>query len=147
MLVLLTVAVAAVASMLSIAQTDIGMLYTRTRDEMRFVSNPARPGLETAVLVGDPSKAGVYTVRTKLPAKLKIDPHHHSETWRITAVLSGTLYYAEGDTFDESKLKALGPGSLLNEPRGVAHFAMTKDEEVMLHTVAEGPAVTIPVRK
>jgi quercetin dioxygenase-like cupin family protein len=82
-----------------------------------------------------------------LPAKLKIDPHHHSETWRITAVLSGTLYYAEGDTFDESKLKALGPGSLLVEPKGVAHFAMTKDEEVMLHTVAEGPAVTIPVRK
>ena len=53
----------------------------------------------------------------RAPANLKIEPHYHSEAWRITAVLSGTLYYANGDTFDENKLKALGPGSLIVEPK------------------------------
>ncbi len=62
-------------------------------------------------------------------------------------MLSGTLYYSAGDTFDESKLRVLGPGSVLVEPRGVAHFAMTKGEEVMLHIVGEGPVGTNPVRE
>jgi hypothetical protein len=62
-------------------------------------------------------------------------------------VLSGTLYYGYGDTFDESKLRALGPGSELVEPKDAPHFAMTKGEEVMLHIVGQGPAATNPVRK
>ena len=56
------------------------------------------------------------------------------------------VYYAQGDEF-ETKLRALGPGSLIVEPVGVAHFARTKGEAVMLHIVGEGPAATIPVRK
>jgi quercetin dioxygenase-like cupin family protein len=144
-LVLLAIAGAVAAS--AIAEGDIATLFTLTPGEMKFVAPPGRPDRPAAVLIGDPAKAGVYVSRSKLPANLKIAPHSHSETWRITTVVSGTLYYGHGDTFDESKLKALGPGSLLVEPKDIPHFAMTKDEEVMLHTVAEGPAATNPVRK
>jgi len=146
-LMLLAIAGAVVASAVALAQNNLATLFTLTPGEMKFVSNPARPGRASSVLVGDPAKVGVYVMRTKLPANLKIAPHSHSEAWRIATVLSGTLYYGHGDTFDESKLKALGPGSLLVEPKDVPHFAMTKDEEVMLHIVGEGPAATNPVRK
>jgi quercetin dioxygenase-like cupin family protein len=129
------------------AQSNLAALFTLTPGEMMFVSEPARPDLASSVLVGDPSRAGIYAVHTRLPANLKIEPHSHSEAWRIATVLSGTLYYGYGDTFDETKLKALGPGSLLVEPRDAPHFAMTKDEEVMLHIVGEGPAGTNLVRK
>jgi len=57
------------------------------------------------------------------------------------------LYYGYGDTFDESKLKALGPGSVIVEPKDQPHFAMTKDEPVTIQLVAEGPTATNPVRK
>jgi quercetin dioxygenase-like cupin family protein len=134
------------ATSMAVARTGLGALYTQTPAEMKFVADPAHAGYESSVLVGDPSKPGVYAVRTKLPANILIAPHSHSEKWRIATVLSGTLYYGYGDTFDESKLKALGPGSLLVEPQDAPHFARTKGEEVMLHIVGEGPAATNPVR-
>jgi quercetin dioxygenase-like cupin family protein len=137
----------ATVSLVALAQGDLSALFTLTPSEIKFGSNTERPASATSVLVGDPAKAGIYVSRVKLPANFRIEPHSHSETWRVGTVLSGTLYYAAGDSFDESKLKALGPGSLLVEPKGVPHFAKTKDEEVMLHIVAEGPAAVIPVRK
>jgi quercetin dioxygenase-like cupin family protein len=129
------------------ARTGLDVLFAQPYSEMKFVADPAHAGYETAVLVGDPSQAGVYAVHTRLPADITIDPHTHGEKWRIATVLSGTLYYAQGDTFDEAKLRALGPGSLIVEPQDVPHFARTKGEPVLLHIVGEGPASTVRVKK
>ena len=146
LLAVAAVLVVATAS-IAVARTGLGALYTQTPAEMKFVADPAHQGYESSVLVGDPSAPGVYAVRTRLPANIRIAPHSHSEKWRIATVLSGTLYYGYGATFDESKLHALGPGSLLVEPQDAPHFALTKGEEVMLHIVGEGPAATNPVRQ
>jgi quercetin dioxygenase-like cupin family protein len=145
----LTIAIAIVmtVSAAALGRTGLDVLFTQTPAEMKFVPDPAHLGYETAVLVGDPAKPGVYAVHTKLPANITIVPHTHSEKWRIATVLSGTLYYAQGDTFDERKLRSLGPGSLIVEPQDVPHFAMTKGDAVLLHIVGEGPAATNPVRK
>jgi quercetin dioxygenase-like cupin family protein len=129
------------------ARVGLDTLFTQTPGEMRFVPDPAHAGYETTVLVGNLTKPGVYAVQTKLPANITIVPHTHGEKWRIANVLSGTLYYAQGDKFDESKLRALPPGSLIVEPENVPHFARTKGEPVLLHIVGEGPASTVPVRK
>jgi quercetin dioxygenase-like cupin family protein len=127
------------------ARTGLDVLFTQTPEEMRYAADPAHAGFETAVLVGDPSQPGVYAVHTKLPANITIAPHVHGETWRIATVISGTLYYAQGETFDEKKLRALGPGSLIVEPANVPHFARTKGEPVLLHIVGDGPASTVPI--
>ena len=129
------------------ARTDLDTLSTQTPAEMRFVPDPVHKGYQTAVLVGDPTKAGVYSVHLKLPANITIDPHTHGEKWRIATVISGTLYYAQGSTFDEAKLRPLPPGSLIVEPVNVPHFARTKDEPVLLNIVGEGPASTLPVKR
>ena len=141
------IAIVMVMSAVALAKANLDVLFTQTSAEMKFVPDPAHLGYETAMLVGDPAKPGIYAVHTKLPANITIVPHTHSEKWRIATVLSGTLYYAQGDTFDERKLRALGPGSLIVEPKDVPHFAMTKGDAVMLHIVGEGPAATNPVRK
>lgn len=143
----LAIAGALAVSVVALGKTNFGSLFALTPGEMKFVSDPVRPGLATAVLVGDPSKHGVYAVHTRIQANFKLEPHSHSEAWRIATVVSGVLYYSAGDTFDETKLKALGPGSLVVEPRDVPHFAMTKGEEVMLNIVGEGPAGTSAVQK
>jgi quercetin dioxygenase-like cupin family protein len=120
----LVIAAALAVSAVALAKTNLAALFALTPGEMKFVPEPARPGLASSVLVGDPSKAGIYAVHTKLPANFRIEPHSHSEAWRIATVLSGVLYYGYGDKFDESKLKALGPGSVVVEPKDAPHWSM-----------------------
>jgi len=135
----------AVAAAVVHARGDVDTLFVVPPGEMRYVPDPAHAGYETAVVVGNPTKPGVYTVHTKLPADITIVPHTHSEKWRVATVLSGTLYYAQGATFDEQKLRALPPGSVIVEPANVPHFARTKSP-VLLHITGEGPASTTAVK-
>lgn len=127
------------------ARGGVETFFEVTPSQMTFVPDPAHAGYETAVVVGDPTKPGVYTVHTKLPANITIVPHTHGEKWRVSTVLSGTLYYAQGDRFDEKKLRALPPGSVVVEPANVPHFARTEGP-VLLHITGEGPASTVPVK-
>ena len=120
------------------ARVGLTGLYTATPSQMTFVPDPAHAGYETAVVVGDPKRPGIYAVQTRLPANIRIDPHTHGEKWRIATVLSGTLYYGTGAAFDEKTLKALPPGSVLVEPHDAPHFALTKDEPVLLNIVGAG---------
>jgi len=121
------------------ARVGLDTLFTQTPGEMRFVPDPAHAGYETTVLVGNLTKPGVYAVQTKLPANITIVPHTHGEKWRIANVLSGTLYYAQGDKFDESKGQAIKAGGYALTPKGVQHFAWTSEETVVqLHGVGPG---------
>jgi quercetin dioxygenase-like cupin family protein len=116
-----------------------------TRGEEKFTANPAQPGgAETAVLAGDPKKPELYTVRLKIPANFKIQPHWHPED-RMSVVISGTLYFGYGDKFDEAKLKELPPGSFFTEPAKLPHFAWAKSGEVIVQVSGVGPSGTTPV--
>src|SRR5262245_10648198 len=91
---------AVVGAAIAFAQGDLATLASITPPEMKFIPNPERPGAVFAVLAGDPSKAGVYVMHLRMPANIRIEPHSHSETWRIGTVLSGTVYFGYGDKFD-----------------------------------------------
>ena len=77
---------------------------------------PVNPGPQTAILYGDPTKAGVYVMRQKIPAGFKVMPHWHPEEWRTAVVLSGTLYFGIGEQWDESKLKTYPTGTFYSKP-------------------------------
>jgi len=97
-------------------------------------------GIETVVLKGDPTKAGLYTLMLRVAPNVRIQAHSHRDD-RVATVVKGTWYFAYGDRFDEASLKALGPGSFYTEPPNIAHFAMTK-EEVILQITGTGPSST-----
>ncbi len=99
-------------------------------------------GVKVAIFMGNPKEPGPYAGRAKLPPRWRIAPHTHPEEGRVATVISGRLYWAIGEEFDESKLQELGPGSVIIEPKGVPHYAMTKDEAVELQVSAIGPAGT-----
>jgi ChrR Cupin-like domain len=91
------------------------------------------PGAKMAVLQGDPSKAGVYTVRLKAGDGYKIPAHWHPTTENVT-VISGTFYIGAGDKLDESKGAPLGPGGFASLPAKMHHYAWFKgDTEVQVH--------------
>ena len=100
-----------------------------------------RQGLQTLVISGDAKASGLYTMMFKLPANTKIPPHAHPDV-RSCFVLSGTWYFAYGDTRDDALLKALPAGSHYTEPAGMNHFAETRDEAVIAECTAMGPTGT-----
>ena len=92
---------------------------------------PSLPaGSKVAVLYGDSTKEGPFTMRAKLPADYKVPPHFHPATETVT-ILSGTLHMSMGDTFDASKAKAMGAGSFAALPGKSPHFVFTKEETVI----------------
>jgi len=98
-------------------------------------------GLQMGVLSGNPKQAGLYTVFLKLGPNARIQPHAHPDD-RVGVVVSGTWYFAYGDSFDESKLKTLPAGSFYTEPPNANHFAMTRDESVTIYVTGTGPTGT-----
>jgi quercetin dioxygenase-like cupin family protein len=92
-------------------------------------------GAKIAVIEGPLDKAVPFTFRLALPANAKIAPHVHPAFERVT-VLSGTFYFARGETFEVIKTQALGPGSVAVMPPGTPMFGYTKEATVIqLHGV------------
>jgi pimeloyl-ACP methyl ester carboxylesterase/quercetin dioxygenase-like cupin family protein len=103
-------------------------------------------GIQTVVLKGDPNETGVYTIMLRVPAHTQIAAHSHPDD-RVATVISGTWRIGYGDKFDESRLKALPPGSFYTEPPGQNHFAETGDEPVVVQITGFGPSSTEYVDK
>ena len=98
-------------------------------------------GIRTTVLAGDPTKVGLYTIRLNVPAHTQIAAHSHRDD-RTAVVISGTWYFGYGLTATDSAKIALPQGSFYSEPGGVAHFAETKDEAVVVYITGYGPTDT-----
>ncbi len=87
-------------------------------------------GARIAVIEGDLSKEAPFTFRLKLPADYVIAPHVHPAYERVT-VLSGTLHFAHGKTFDRAKTQALEAGGFAVMPPGAPMFGYTEEETVI----------------
>lgn len=96
-------------------------------------------------LFGDSSKPGLYVDRIKFAPGVKVMPHWHPDPVRTVLVLSGTFYFAVGEQWDESQLKAYPAGTLYSEPARTPHYAWAKDGEVILQVTAIGPTGNTPV--
>lgn len=94
-------------------------------------------GAKMAILEGDPTQAGFFTMRIKFPAGFKVPPHLHSQIEHAT-VISGTLYLGMGPTFDRSAMRALPAGAFGYWVSGTPHFAWFETETV-LQMHGQGP--------
>jgi len=99
-------------------------------------------GIRTTILSGDPSAAGLYTIRLSVPPNTRIEAHTHRDV-RSATVVSGTWYLGYGRAYGEPALKALAPGSFYTEPAGEAHFAQTRTEAVVVDITGYGPSDTV----
>jgi uncharacterized RmlC-like cupin family protein len=77
-----------------------------------------------------------------IPANTKIQAHTHRDD-RSAIVMSGTWYFGYGSVADEPPTKPLPAGSFYTEPGGVAHFALTKAEPVVVYITGFGPTDTV----
>ena len=96
------------------------------------------PSARLAVLVGHPSEPGPYVVRVKVPSGVRLMPHRHDED-RVYTVISGVFYIGRGEQFDEEKLEAYPPGSVVVLPGDTPHFHWAKSGEYVTQVTAIGP--------
>jgi len=95
---------------------------------------PAPPdlpkGAKVAVLFGDPTAAGQFTMRISVPSQYKMPFHWHSQAQRVT-VISGTVYVASTETYDKKLAHAVKPGGFVILPARAQSFAFTKGAAVI----------------
>ena len=110
-----------------------------TQDQLKWGPNQAMPdGVLTAVLYGDPRKAGLYVMQVRFPPGIRLPVHSHPDE-RVRTVLSGTYYSSVGDRFDATQLVAFPAGAVSHVPVGVWQFAETRDEAVVFQVTGVGP--------
>jgi len=94
-------------------------------------------GMRIMYLSGDPSKPGPYVYRIRVPTGYKIPPVKYPDE-RVTTVLKGIMWLAEGERYDPMKMKELGPGTMFVTPANTPHFQWARTE-LILEVVGFGP--------
>jgi quercetin dioxygenase-like cupin family protein len=122
-----------------IDRMSVGTMEVFTPETLDWKDEPILPqGAKSALLVGDPSKAGVFIAYLKFPPNYQIPPHTHPFAEAIT-VLKGKLGNGMGEKFDTQTGEVLNPGSMFTLPAEHAHYVWTADEETVVQLIATGP--------
>jgi len=95
-------------------------------------------GAKLAVVSGDPSKAGTFTIRARLPANYAVPPHHHPTDERVSVRSGGQLSYGMGDKLDRDHEATLTKGYHVIMQAGMNHWVFNT-EPVELQITAMGP--------
>ena len=120
------------------------MAIVRAAD-VHWTAEPSIPGLQTAVVAGDPRVAGQpYVVRVKFAPGAMSPPHFHPET-RYIVVLRGTWWVGAGPKWDRDSTTPLPPGTFVVHHANHVHYDGAKNEEVELQIAGIGPSAMIRV--
>jgi quercetin dioxygenase-like cupin family protein len=116
------------------AITDVGpphhLLFQAEAVEWGAAPPTLEEGITVAVLEGDPTQPGVFTMRIRMPDGAFIAPHWHPNVERVT-VLSGAFLLGSGDVMDRDATERLEPGAYTSMPPGMRHFAIAEGETVI----------------
>lgn len=97
------------------------------------------PGAEMAVLDGDPSKPGLYTIRIKIPDGYQVAPHWHPNDEHVV-VLQGVMVIGMGDKINPAAEHDLPADTYAKMPAEMRHYARAKGETVF-QAYGQGPFV------
>lgn len=108
-------------------------------DTIDWKDEPILPkGAKSALIVGEPTKPGVFIAYLKFPPNYDIPPHTHPFAEVIT-VVRGKLGNGMGEKFEKKSDEVLNVGSSFGLPAGHAHYVWTTDEETVVELIATGP--------
>jgi quercetin dioxygenase-like cupin family protein len=114
-------------------------------DSLHWIVPPVLPpGALIAVVSGDPTRAGPFTLLVSMPNGYRIPPHSHP-SYEHVEVKEGTLLVGTGDKLDPKMTQALAAGDSATAPAGMHHFSIAKGRTVLSATF-EGPYTITYVR-
>jgi len=102
------------------------------QSELVWQEGPASlpAGAKFAVIEGDPSKPGLFTMRLALPASYTIPPHFHPTDEHVT-IISGAINLGSGGMLDKSKENLFTAGDFFMLPTGHPHYVWTTEATVL----------------
>ncbi len=110
------------------------------QSDLKYAPVPLFEGVFAAPVSGTATQPGaLYVLSVKYAAGAKSLPHSHPDT-RVVTVISGTFYAGSGTSFDETSLRALGPGDSIVVPANSVHYGWAKQGEALLLEVGVGPS-------
>jgi quercetin dioxygenase-like cupin family protein len=102
------------------------------------------PGAFIAVVSGDPTRPGPFTLLVSMPNGYRIPPHSHP-SYEHVEVKEGTLLVGLGDELDPEMTQALAAGDSATAPAGMHHFSIAKGRTLLAATFM-GPYTITYVR-
>jgi len=126
------------------ADLNPAMVTYQHPDQIKWTGNPSGP--QQAVLLGDPSKPGLYIVLVKWSPHSMSHPHFHPNDRYIT-VLSGTWWVGSGTKFDPDATVPMPAGSYVVDLAKQPHYDGAKDDTAIIEIVGEGPATITPAEE
>ena len=102
------------------------------------------PGAFIAVVSGDPTRPGPFTLLVSMPNGYRIPPHSHP-SYEHVEVKEGTLLVGTGDQLDPKMTQALAAGDSATAPAGLHHFSIAKGRTLLSATFM-GPYTITYVR-
>ena len=126
------------------AELNPAALVYQLPDQIRW-SSPSAAGAPNSVLVGDPSKPGLYVVLNKwLKGNHFSRPHFHPND-RFITVLGGTWWMGSGTNFDPDNSLPLPAGTFVTHFGKQVHWDGAKAEDASLLIFGEGPGTSTQV--
>ena len=125
-------------------ELDPAALVYKLPDQIRW-NPPSAAGAQNAVLVGDPSKPGLYVVLNKwLKGSHFSRPHFHPND-RFICVIDGTWWVGSGATFDPDNSVPMPAGTFVTHFGKQVHWDGAKADDATLLIVGDGPGTSTPV--
>ncbi len=106
-------------------------------DKLQWMDAPSAlpKGAKVAILEGNPSEAGPFTIRLQVPAGYEVRPHWHPAIEHVS-VIKGDFYMGTGETFDKQKAMKISEGGFAAMPAKYVHFAFsTTGGIIQLHGI------------
>ncbi|AAW60680.1 cupin domain-containing protein [Gluconobacter oxydans] len=95
-------------------------------------------GTKMAILTGDTSKPGPFTLRVMMPSGSFIPPHTHNLDEMLT-VISGDIQHFVGQSLATTQQRHLGPGGFVHLPVNVPHAIKAGSQGAVLQVSGMGP--------
>ena len=126
------------------AELNPAALVYQLPDQIKW-NSPTAAGSQNVLLVGDPSKGGLYLVRNKwLKGNHFSRPHFHPND-RFITVLGGTWWMGSGTNFDPDNSIPLPAGTFVTHFGKQVHWDGAKDEDASILIFGDGPGTSTQV--
>jgi quercetin dioxygenase-like cupin family protein len=136
----------ALAPLFALADPDPSVMAIKREADIKWVENPAAPGLKFALLSGNPPAPGPYVIRVRFAPGAMSPPHLHPEERQIV-VLKGTWWVGAGPKWDRENLSPVPAGGFVVHHANQIHYDGARDEEVIVQISGNGTNATTLVNE
>ena len=118
-------------AMASLLITSAATVHAQKATERWGAGPPSLPpGTRMAVISGDPTRPGPFTIRLELPDGFTVAPHFHPADEHQTLIV-GRIGHGMGDVANEKSVKWIRPGQSVVIPANAHHYVMTRGRTVV----------------